>query len=153
MGWIPLGSISNNILTEPPLKMSTVDTNWQNQRGRRPLYHCAAFKTYQSVTAAWMESDSRGDRDISFCLRHSNEVWRRLTNISQVCVWLPVWYYRGFALNLKQPLTEGKQLFTQVCADGFLYWLNICVAVLVLFLRLRWFPVQSSVNNTKPNTW
>ena len=31
-GWIPLVSCSNNILKEPPIKMSVLDTNWQNQR-------------------------------------------------------------------------------------------------------------------------
>lgn len=76
---LPSGSRSNNILPETPLKMSSLDTNWQNQRGRRPLYHCTAFKSYQCVTEAWMEADSRGDRDVSFCRRHSNEVWRRQT--------------------------------------------------------------------------
>lgn len=34
-------------------------------------------------------------------------------------------------------LTEGKQLFTQVCAKGFLCWLNICVALFgAVFFRV-----------------
>lgn len=63
-----------------------------------------------------------------------------LLNISWVCVRLPAWHYRGVVLNLKQQLTDGKQLFAQVLADAFLCQINICIAVLVLFL---FSPVQS----------
>lgn len=124
------GSCSN-ILAEVHLKMSTWDTNRGSQRGEKRLLHCcAAFKIHQSLTATWMEADSRGGRDISFGLWHPNEVWRRLTQ-----------HQPGFCygcmpgitevLLLKQLLLEGKQLFTQVCADAFLWRLNICVAVVL----------------------
>lgn len=103
--------------------MSTPYTNWQNQRGRGPLSHCAAFKTYQSVTAGWTGPDSRGDRDISCCLWHSDEVWQRLAEHEPGWCLVEVFYIRS--------LTERKQFFT--C-----WWFPVTV----WFLCLRLFPVN-----------
>lgn len=45
------------------------------------------------------------------------------------CVGVCLTLYNGrcVVLNLEQ---KGKQLFTQVCAEGFRFWLNICVPLL-----------------------
>lgn len=56
---LPSGSRSNNILPETPLKMSSLDTNWQKSKGKKTIIPLRSFQIlsvcYWSLNGGWQQ--------------------------------------------------------------------------------------------------